>query len=312
VLLLDGRWDGLPLEAEDLIADNLGRAGLNIDLDAISDPSCTLRVLEVRPEALDGYDAVIAVSPLRTDWRGSARVLARIVDRISARMPTLLIDQLRGSDVSAEEPPADGRPGRTVGTVLLPAGIEPVGAAEQIAGALRDLLQRFEAERPAAPILVGGPPTTAALIRDDIGALAAARLDWIARVARDASGLAFAAVNLLRADSITTIASSGPLPGDHPVQDSLTAIALRTTGITVMPDTWLDPDAYARSPTQGPGAVRFYAAWPLRSGSGELIGTLCISDTSPHRAEEFDFTTLQDLALLTEGELIHAQRHPEP
>jgi hypothetical protein len=73
-----------------------------------------------------------------------------------------------------------------------------------------------------------------------------------------------------------------------------------------MTDTWLDSDACRRSPTQGPDALRFYAACPIRSSTGEPIGVLCIWDLVPHARREFDFTFLRDFALLAEGELIAA------
>jgi hypothetical protein len=311
VLLLDGRWDGLPVAVENLIAGNLDRAGLQIDLDAVSDPDGTTRVLADYPDALDGYDAVIAVSPRRPGRRRASRSLIRIIDRVSARTPVLLIDHLQGDEATGSASPIGSRlAGQPVDTLLLPLGVETISAARQIAAALHVLLDQLDVRRPAPPILVVIAPTAATVIRDDLGALAVGRLDWIARVARDTFGLAFAEVNLLRSGSITTIASSRDLPEDHPAAGSLTALAMRTSGITVIADVRGRADADDRATTSETRGIRFYAACPIRSNAGTVIGTLCISDTSPHQAAEFDLTALSDLALLTEGEIIDACQQP--
>jgi hypothetical protein len=196
---------------------------------------------------------------------------------------------------------------RLVETLLLPAEVEPVSAARRIAAALHALLDQLEVDRGAAGTVVL-PSAAAALIRDDLGELTVGRLEWIARVTRDAFGLTFAEVNLLRRDSIVTIASSRALPADRGLLDSLTAIALRTSDITIMADTRLVTESHDQAAAEGEDGTRFYAVCPIHSEQGRVIGTLCVSDTAPHGAQEFDFTVLFDLGLLIEGELIDAGR----
>ena len=299
VLLLDSRRDGLPPRAEEAIAGNLGRAGLEIDLDAVSDPRVMTRVLDEHPEVLDGYDAVVAIAPLRSDWRGSSRALAGVLERVGARVPTLLVDRPPSSaDEHEHARPAIAADART-DTLRLPSDAGATSTARQISAALRVLLERAE-----APPVAEAPDVSQ--LRADVGAVTIARLDRITDLARDHFGVAAAEVNLMQDGSVVTIASAGDLPRSHPAEDSLCGLALRNAGITVMADTWLDPEACRRTPTHEPDAIRYYAACPIRGATGERIGVLCIWDLSPHDPAELDVRLLHDLALLSEGELIGA------
>jgi hypothetical protein len=302
VLLVDSRRDGLPPRTEDAIANDLRRMGLEVDLDAISDPRSILRVLNEHPHALDGYDAVVAVAPLRADWRGSSRTLTQVLQRVDARTATLLVD--RSSRISPQDGSlgADAATSSRIHRLLLPTDPEPISVARQISTTLRVLLDRLEED--ASP--VGTRPAVASDLREDIGARAVGRLERIVQLARDTFGQGVAEVNLVHGDFVVTVASAGAQPRALPADDSLCTIALRNAGVTVMTDTWLDPDACRRTPTQEPDAVRFYAGFPVRSSTGEAIGMLCVWDFSPHEPEELDIGLLRDLALLAEGELIHA------
>ncbi len=299
VLLLDSRRDGLPPRAEEAIADNLRRAGLEIDLDAVSDPRIMQRVLDEHPQVLDGYDAVVAIAPLRSDWHGSSRALARVLERVGARLPTLLVDRPPSSADEHEHARAVIAADPRTDTLRLPSDAGAISAARQISAALRVLLERTE-----APAVAEAPDV--ARLRADVGAVTTGRLDRIAGAAKDYFGVAVAQVNLVQGGSVVTVASAGDAPRSRPVEDSLCVLALRNAGITVMADTWLDPEACRLTPTHGPDAVRYYAACPIRDASGERIGVLCIWDVTPRDPAELDVRFLHDLALLSEGELIGA------
>ena len=53
----------------------------------------------------------------------------------------------------------------------------------------------------------------------------------------------------------------------------------------------------------GPPFIRFYAGHPLRTPSGEMLGTLCILDLKPKTLTQDDIETLQDLAGMVQDEL---------
>jgi hypothetical protein len=299
VLLLDSRRDGLPPRAEEAIAGNLHHAGLEVDLDAVSDPQVLTRVLDEHPQVLDGYDAVVAIAPLRSDWRGSSRALARVLERVGSRVATLLVERPPSSAEEHEHAGAAFAADVHADTLRLPSDAGAISTARQISAALRVLLQRAEAV-PAVPA-----PDVARL-RADVGAVTVGRLDRITELARDHFGVAVAEVNLVQGGSVLTVASAGEVPGSHPADDSLCVLALRNAGITVMADTWLDPEACRRTPTHEPDAIRYYAACPIRNAAGERIGVLCIWDLSPRDPADLDVRLLHDLALLSEGELIGA------
>jgi GAF domain-containing protein len=48
----------------------------------------------------------------------------------------------------------------------------------------------------------------------------------------------------------------------------------------------------------GEAGLRFFAGVPLRSGGGEVIGTLSVFDTKPHAVTEIEMANLEDLAAL--------------
>ncbi|MDP9027248.1 MAG: hypothetical protein M3N46_06780, partial [Actinomycetota bacterium] len=160
VLLVDSRRDGLPPRTEDAIAADLGRMGLKVDLDAISDPRSILRVLKVHPHALDGYDAVVAIAPLRADRRGSFRALTQVLRRVSARTATLLVDhQARTAEDGPVSPDAATR--SPAHRLLLPGASGPISAAHQISATLRVILDELQELPPASDAL----PTAASKLR---------------------------------------------------------------------------------------------------------------------------------------------------
>lgn len=282
VLVLQVRPGSVPDGVDLLIGAQLGRAGLATDLDTVRSPASLLRILVGDRRALEGYDAVVAITGSRTRRGGAGVGLERAVAQLATRLPTLLV-HVRPGQHAPEQPSAAAGAGRLV----LPTGVQARSAARQIGRALLGLMDR-----------AGGP------VED---ATAARRLQQVARLARDAFEMDAAEVNLVGDGVLTTLATAGSAMRTGPSAGTLCAIALERPGITVMPDTWLDPDGCRTGPATRPDAIRFYAAVPIRNAGGALIGTLCVYDSSPHAEADLDFGLLQDLALLGEGELVEAE-----
>lgn len=80
---------------------------------------------------------------------------------------------------------------------------------------------------------------------------------------------------------------------------SFCAHALTETGPLIVLDATKDPRFSTNPLVIGPPGIRFYAGAPLVTGSGHMLGTLCVVDFSPRAAFGADEReTLQDLAAL--------------
>lgn len=291
VLVLQVRPGSVPDGVDLLMGAQLGRAGLAADVDTVRSPASVLRVLADDRRALEDYDAVVAITGSRTRRGGAGAVLERAIVQLSTRLPTLLVHVRPAQHASGRSTAAAGGPGRLV----LPAGVEARSAARQIGRALAGLIDEREGAQ-------GGP------VEDE---LAARRLRQVARLARDAFEVDAAEVNLVADGVLTTLATAGSEMRTGPSAGTLCEIALERPGITVMPDTWLDPDGCRTGPATRPDAIRFYAGVPIRDATGALIGTLCVYDSRPHEEAGIDFGLLHDLALLGEGELVEAEQRSQ-
>ena len=82
-------------------------------------------------------------------------------------------------------------------------------------------------------------------------------------------------------------------------RESFCAHALGHDEIMVVPDATLDIRFATNNFVTGAPGIRFYAGVPLRSPSGQAIGTLCIVDTAPRRGlTDRDQANLRSLANL--------------
>ena len=289
---------------ETLLAEHLARLRPELHLEIRRDARSLLRTVLAHPESLDGYDAFVSVAASRRMRQALSG--ARIAEAVAARMPTLLV-RLRTPGVSdpAGRHLAHSR-SHAVNTLVLDADPDPAVSAGQIAVTLQALLLRRRRADDAASRRAPAPQDEAGT--ELVDRLAMRRLTQIVHLTQEAFDTTVAEINLVDATHVTTIATSGAAATSHLRADSLCDIAVRRTGLTVIPDTRLDPRARDRGPAIGPTPVRFYAAYPIESESGDLVGTLCIHDPEPHAPEEVDFGLLHDLALLVEGELIEARR----
>ncbi|MFC6287430.1 ATP-binding protein [Nocardioides sp. GCM10027113] len=75
----------------------------------------------------------------------------------------------------------------------------------------------------------------------------------------------------------------------------------------IVPDARCDT-RLADSPAVSELDVIAYAGWPLRDGTGRVVGSLCAIDSEPRAWTDEDLQVLQDLALACSAELRQAQR----
>ncbi|WP_426608025.1 EAL domain-containing protein [Pantoea anthophila] len=81
-------------------------------------------------------------------------------------------------------------------------------------------------------------------------------------------------------------------------EDSLCRYAVDSDSTVVIPDTLLD-ERFATHPLIiGAPFIRFYAGTPLKNSTGMILGTLCVTDTTPHPFSPGQVTMLTMLATL--------------
>ncbi len=129
---------------------------------------------------------------------------------------------------------------------------------------------------------------------------AAAAVQDLEEVLREASavaGAAMATVNILDADTQHQTATAGFEPAPSPRSESMCAMSLRLGGFVHVPDASADA-RFASSPwVDGRRAdVRFYAAAPLVTPGGQVLGTLCVFDVVAHRLRADQIERLEELA----------------
>ncbi|KQT52985.1 diguanylate phosphodiesterase [Aureimonas sp. Leaf460] len=121
--------------------------------------------------------------------------------------------------------------------------------------------------------------------------------DVIVRHARRLFGAPIAAISFVAADHQFFKARQGVNFCVSSREGSFCTHAILERDIFVVPDATLD-ERFRSSPfVTGPLQIRFYAGAPLVSPEGQVIGSLCIMDTTPrHGFGEADREALRDLA----------------
>jgi signal transduction histidine kinase len=112
-----------------------------------------------------------------------------------------------------------------------------------------------------------------------LGASPEIDLQGLVELAATLCGVPTAVINMIDDKNQYQVAATGLEPSVCSIEESMCAVALRTPGLTVVPDATLD-DRFASNPfvTGALANVRFYASSPLITPAGVPIGTICIFD----------------------------------
>ncbi len=122
-------------------------------------------------------------------------------------------------------------------------------------------------------------------------------LQSLARLAAHISGARSAAVHIFDADKQRRIAGHEVALVDHPSSDSLCRLVVETGAPILAPDATRE-ERFAYSPfVGGEQPVRFYAAVPMRTLGGDVIGTVCAFDTVERSLEPKAMRLLDDIAI---------------
>ncbi|HTW13220.1 MAG TPA: diguanylate cyclase [Solirubrobacteraceae bacterium] len=129
-------------------------------------------------------------------------------------------------------------------------------------------------------------------------------LTKLTRMARFITGASSAAVHVFDEHYQRRIAAVGAPLVDHPEPDSMCRVVVHQGTRVITPDATLDGRFdYSSFVTDPQAPVRFYAAVPLRVGSGVAIGTLCAFDTAARELTDEQVARLEDLADLARAHL---------
>jgi signal transduction histidine kinase len=147
----------------------------------------------------------------------------------------------------------------------------------------------------------------AALYRyDALDAPLQSELEGIARLATLLTGASAAQVNLIDRDRQLTACVIGMEGGQVARSESMCSQSILSTDVTYTPDATQDPRFSANGFVTGRlGSIRMYAAAPLVSPDGLVLGTLCAIDERPRTLTDAQLAGLADLAeqLMTTLEL---------
>ncbi|QGY04764.1 PAS domain-containing protein [Methylobacterium mesophilicum SR1.6/6] len=132
------------------------------------------------------------------------------------------------------------------------------------------------------PDAVADPGRLAALAAHDILDTAPEEeFDDIVRLATRLCAAPVALVSLVAADRQWFKARVGFPPCETDLNASVCKFVLTEPDLLVIPDLTLDPRTAANPlVTHAPG-LRFYAGVPLRTGAGDVLGSLCVIDRAP-------------------------------
>lgn len=129
------------------------------------------------------------------------------------------------------------------------------------------------------------------------------RFDRVTRIAARLFGVQMALVTLVDADRQWFKSHHGLELRETPRNVSFCAHAVFSQDLLIVPDATQDARFVDNPLVTGHPGIRFYAGHPLRSPTGEVVGTLCLVDPRPREFPPGDRVMLADFASMVEREL---------
>jgi hypothetical protein len=124
-----------------------------------------------------------------------------------------------------------------------------------------------------------------------------ARIDRIARMARELLGASGAAVTFLDHDRQWIKSAVSLRPDDIARLGSFCNTTISRSRLFVVEDATKDARFAGHPWVVGDERVRFYAGYPIEAPEGVRVGALCVVDDQPRRFSRADASLLRDLAL---------------
>lgn len=92
-------------------------------------------------------------------------------------------------------------------------------------------------------------------------------------------------------------------------KDSLCTLAILNANVTVFNDTHTSPDLMDSPYVAPEDGIRFYAAAPLRTPEGYMVGAICVMDTEPREVTDSQVDMLKTLAKIVIDKLENRMRY---
>jgi GAF domain-containing protein len=124
--------------------------------------------------------------------------------------------------------------------------------------------------------------------------------DRIARVAQRLLATESAVVSFMDHDRQWYKARAGVDTTEAPRSETFCTHVIADGTPLVVEDATLDPRFADNPHVTADGGVRFYAGVPIHSPGGHAVGTLCVFDPSPRKADLADLAPLSDLAAMVD------------
>lgn len=124
--------------------------------------------------------------------------------------------------------------------------------------------------------------------------------------ARAAFGTPNAELNLIVGDRQWKAAVAGGQRAEGPREESFCNITIQHADAFMVSDASSDSRFDGHATRRNTNPIRFYAGFPIESNDGYRIGALCVYDSVPRDASEFDLAVLREIAL-TLQQLIQAR-----
>ncbi len=129
------------------------------------------------------------------------------------------------------------------------------------------------------------------------------RLNRIVEMTAKALGVSMASLNLIEADTVTTLVPYGLPVGTYPRSEAFCDQTIRQIDILEIPDAREHPHFRHSSSVKGPPGIRFYAGLGILAPNHQMIGTLCMFDHQPHELDPLEKNILANMGAMIESEL---------
>ena len=133
------------------------------------------------------------------------------------------------------------------------------------------------------------------------------RFDRVTRMAKRLFGVPIALVSLVDENRQWFKSCMGLDVSETDRRISFCGHAILNKGVLIINDATQDERFFDNPLVTEDPHIRFYAGQPLRTLSGQGLGTLCIIDRTPRDFSEEDTATLEDLAGMVEREIMAVQ-----